>query len=202
MLATRRTRQLRACGSSLASEILFFGVLFLAWSYCRHRNSAGFDTGARQTAIAIGTINTAILLCSSFVYSAGVGYLRAANNRRMIECCLVAMGLGAAFLVLKFGVEWRDDLANDLFPGADFSIQGPARGGAKLFFVFYFFGTALHGLHLVVGILLVGWIVWRARKGQFSRAYYTPVLLVGLYWSFVDVVWLVLYPMIYLVGRS
>jgi hypothetical protein len=86
MLATRRTRQLRACGSSLASEILFFGVLFLAWSYCRHRNSAGFDTGARQTAIAIGTINTAILLCSSFVYSAGVGYLRAANNRRMIEC--------------------------------------------------------------------------------------------------------------------
>jgi len=106
------------------------------------------------------------------------------------------MGLGTAFLILKFGVEWRDDLANNLFPGADFSIQGPGRGGAKLFFAFYFIGTALHGLHLVAGIILVGWIVWRAHKRQFSPAYLTPVLLVGLYWSFVDIVWLVLYPLI------
>ena len=155
-----------------------------------------FDSAARQTAIAIGTINTAILVCSSFAYSAGVGYLRAANRRHMIECCLVAMGLGTAFLILKFCVEWRDDLANNLFPGADFSIQGPGRGGAKLFFAFYFIGTALHGLHLVAGIILVGWIVWRAHKRQFSPAYLTPVLLVGLYWSFVDIVWLVLYPLI------
>ena len=124
------------------------------------------------------------------------------NNRRLIQCCAAAGALGVAFLFFKFGIEWRDDFSGHLFPGHDFSLQGPLSGGARIFFVFYFLGTGLHGLHMLVGLILVGWIIWRASHGEFSAAYYTPVIVVGLYWSFVDIVWIVLYPLIYLVGRG
>jgi cytochrome c oxidase subunit III len=186
----------------LATEILFFGALFLSWIYSRHWNQAGFDAGARQTELAIGTINTVILVTSSFVYSAGVAFIEAGNTRRLIQCCVAAWALGVAFLVLKFGIEWHSDFAKHLFPGAGFGIDGPLGGGARLFFVFYFISTALHGLHMLVGLALVGWIVRRARREDFTAVYHTPVVVVGLYWSFVDIVWLVLYPLIYLVGRG
>ena len=143
-----------------------------------------------------------ILLVSSFVYSAGVAFIEAGNSRRLIQCCAAAWALGLAFLILKFGIEWRGDFAKHLFPGPDFAIQGPLGGGARIFFVFYFLGTALHGLHMIVGLVLVGWIIWRARHGEFSPGFHTPVIVVGLYWSFVDIVWIVLYPLIYLIGRG
>jgi cytochrome c oxidase subunit 3 len=186
----------------LATEVLFFGALFLTWIYARHGNQAGFDAGAQQTNLVIGTINTVILLVSSFVYSAGVAFVETGNNRRLIQCCAIAWALGVAFLILKFGIEWRDDFAKHLFPGSDFALQGPLSGGARIFFVFYFLGTALHGLHMVGGLFLVGWIIWRGLRSEFSPAFFTPVAVVGLYWSFVDIVWIVLYPLIYLVGRG
>jgi cytochrome c oxidase subunit III len=186
----------------LATEVLFFGALFLAWIYARHFNQAGFDAGARQTNLVIGTVNTVILITSSFVYSIGVALIEAGNGRRLIQCCTAAALLGLSFLILKFGIEWRDDFAKHLFPSSAFSIQGPLSAGARIFFVFYFFGTAIHGLHMVIGIALVAWIILRARNRDFSAQYYTPVAVVGLYWSFVDMVWLILYPLIYLVGRG
>lgn len=186
----------------LATEVLFFGALVLTWVYTRHWNQAGFDAGAQQTELAIGTINTVVLLISSFVYSAGVAFIEAGNTRRLVQCCSIAWALGATFLILKFGVEWPEDFAKDLFPGSDFAIQGPHKGGAQIFFAFYFLGTALHGLHMIGGLALVGWIIICARRGQFSPAFHTPVIVVGLYWSFVDIVWIVLYPLIYLVGRG
>ena len=88
------------------------------------------------------------------------------------------------------------------FPGTAFSIHGVTRAGAQMFFVFYFVATALHGMHMLVGIGLLAWIIRRARRGEFSPAYSTPVAVVGLYWSFVDMVWIVLYPLIYLIGRG
>lgn len=186
----------------LATEVLFFGALLLSWIYCRHWNQEGFDAGAQQTQLAIGTINTVILVTSSLVYSAGLAFIEAGNIRRFIQCCAIAMALGIAFLILKFGIEWHRDFAQHLFPGQDFAISGPLGDGARLFFVFYFVSTALHGLHMIGGLFLVGWIVLRARRGEFSPRYFTPVVVVGLYWSFVDIVWIVLYPLIYLVGRG
>jgi cytochrome c oxidase subunit III len=186
----------------LATEILFFGALFLSWIYSRHWNQAGFDAGAQQTNLTIGTVNTAILVTSSFVYSVGLAFIEIGNKRRLIQCCAVAWMLGFAFLILKFGVEWHGDFNKHLFPGAHFAITGELSGGARLFFIFYFVGTALHGLHMIGGLTLVGWIIVRARRDEFSPAYYTPVAAVGLYWSLVDMVWIVLYPMIYLVGRG
>jgi cytochrome c oxidase subunit 3 len=186
----------------LASEMLFFGALFLSWIFCRHWNQAGFDVGAQQTEFLLGTINTVLLVTSSAVYTAGVTFMDSGNTRRLIQCCLLTGLLGLAFMVVKFGIEWHDDLDKHLFPGSTFAIQGPARAGAQLFFIFYFLSTALHGLHMLVGIGLVSWIIWRAWRGDFSKNYSTPVTVVGLYWSFVDMVWIVLYPLIYLIGRS
>ena len=186
----------------LATEVLFFGGLILSWIYARHWNQTGFDLGARQTELWIGTLNTAILVSSSFAYAAGLAFIRVGDKRRLVQCCVGTLILGLAFLALKFGLEWRDDFAHHLFPAASvFKITGAGEGGAKLFFIFYFIGTGLHGLHMVVGVALLLWIIHRARRGDFSSAYHTPVEVVGLYWSFVDIVWLTLYPLIYLVGR-
>lgn len=186
----------------LATEVLFFGVLFLGWIYSRHWNQAGFDAGAQRTQLAIGTINTALLVTSSLAYSAGVAFIEAGNVRRLIQCCAVAWLLGLAFIILKFGIEWREDFAEHLAPGPDFAINGSLGGGARIFFAFYFVSTAVHGLHMLGGLIAVGWIIMRARRNEFSPQYFTPVTVVGLYWSFVDMVWLVLYPLIYLVGRG
>ncbi len=186
----------------LATEVLFFGGLFLAWIYARHWNPAGFDAGAGETELWIGTLNTALLVTSSFVYSVGVAAARGGDNRRVLWCCLGAIGLGLVFLALKFGLEWGDDFDKHLFPvGPAFHFIGALEGGARLFYVFYFMSTGLHGVHMLVGIALVSWMAWRAHRGEFSPRYYTPVMVVGLYWSFVDMVWLILYPLIYLIGR-
>lgn len=185
----------------LATEVLLFGGLILAWIYSRHFNPLGFDAGARETVLAIGTINTALLITSSFAYALGVAFLRSGNIRGLIRCLELALVLAAAFLVLKFGLEYHEDFAKHLFPtDVPFGVTGKAAPGAHLFFIFYFIGTGLHGVHMLVGVGLVLWIIARARRGDFSPGYSTPVEVVGLYWSFVDVVWLTLYPLIYLVG--
>jgi cytochrome c oxidase subunit 3 len=186
----------------LATEVLFFGALFLAWIFARYWNEAGFSAGAHETSLVIGTINTITLLTSSLVFTSGVMFIRAGNKRRLIQCCLAAMALGTIFMFLKFGVEWRDDFARNLFPGPDFAIHGDLRGGAQLFFAFYFFATGVHGLHMLAGLAVVAWIILRTHRGHFSERYHTPVVVVGLYWSFVDIVWLVLFPLIYLIGRA
>jgi cytochrome c oxidase subunit 3 len=186
----------------LATEVLLFGGLILAWIFSRHFNQLGFDAGARETELWIGTLNTAILITSSLTYAMGIAFIRQGNARRLIQCCAATLTLGLMFLTLKFGFEWQGDFSKHLFPSAaDFPISGAAQAGARLFFVFYFIGTALHGVHMLVGIGLVTWVMVRARRGEFSPLYHTPVQVVGLYWSFVDIVWLTLYPLIYLVGK-
>ncbi|MFO1103157.1 MAG: cytochrome c oxidase subunit 3 [Methylocystis sp.] len=184
----------------LASEALFFGPIFLSWIYARHADPSAFDAGARQTELMIGLTNTALLIASSFAYSVGLAYIGFGRRRGMVVWLAIAWALGAAFVVLKFGVEWQMDLRKGLFPGPNFAIHGPARSGAQLFFAFYFFGTALHGLHLVVGLGLLAWIILQAKRYTAER--HSPVHVVGLYWSFVDIIWLILFPLIYLMGRA
>jgi cytochrome c oxidase subunit III len=185
----------------LASEVLFFGGLILTWMFCRHWQLAGFDAGARETVLWIGTTNLVLLVTSSFVYSTGLAFAEARNTRRLIQCCLVTMALGTLFLLLKF-YEWRIDLSEDLFPSGNFKVTGPDAGGARMFWSFYFVSTALHALHMIIGVGLVGWVAVEARRGAFADGWSTPIEVVGLYWSFVDIVWIVLYPIIYLVGRG
>ncbi len=184
----------------LATEALFFGPIFLSWIYARHADPSAFDAGGRQTELTIGLANTALLISSSFAYSVGLALIGFGRRRGMVMWLLIAWALGAAFIGLKFGVEWQTDLQKGLFPGSNFSIHGPARNGAQLFFAFYFFGTALHGLHLVIGLGILAWIIFQAER--FTADSHSPVHVVGLYWTFIDIIWLILFPLIYLMGRA
>ena len=185
----------------LATEVLFFGGLFFAYLFCRHQHPAGFALGVRNTELVTGTVNTVLLLSSSAVYAAGLLAAEAGRRRALLLALAVTAALGIAFLALK-GHEWLDDFHRHLFPGRGFGLHGPHAGGAALFFCFYFVATGLHALHMLGGLGLVGSIAWRARRGAFDRGWTTPVEVVGLYWSFVDCVWLVLFPLIYLIGRA
>jgi cytochrome c oxidase subunit 3 len=185
----------------LATEVLFFGGLILAWLFCRHWQQQGFDAGGRETVIGIGTANLALLVTGSFVYSAGLAWVRRGQSRRLTQCCWVTAAIGIVFLILKVA-EWHVDLSEHLFPAGSFKIVGPDAGGARLFWSFYFVATGLHAMHMLAGIGLIVWVALLARRHAFSANWYTPVEVVGLYWSFVDIVWMVLYPLIYLIGRG
>ncbi len=184
----------------LAQEILFFGALLFAWVYCQGQHPAGFHVATRHANLLIGSVNTAVLLTSSFSYAAGSRFMETGDTRRLVQACLATAALGVAFLLLK-GIEWHEDFAEGLVPGAGFALTGPDSGGAQIFYSFYYVATVVHALHMVIGIALLLWIVRRARRGDFTREWNTPVEVVGLYWSFVDIVWLTLYPLIYLAAR-
>jgi cytochrome c oxidase subunit 3 len=180
----------------LASEALFFGGLFFVWLVLRLRYAEGLRFGVAHSNLTIGTINTAVLVTSSLVMTIALYRARAGRGRAAMWACAMTAGLGLLFLGLKF-LEWYKDLQEGLYPGPGFRLTGPHAVGAHLFWDWYWIATVLHGVHMTVGVGLVLWIGWRARRGDFSRAYATPVEVVGLYWSFVDLIWLILYPLIY-----
>ena len=184
----------------LASEMLFFGALFLTWAFYRVQHADAFAEATRETEFAIGTANTVVLLTSSFIFACAVAFAQRGENRRVMQASLATGLLGVVFLGLKV-FEWYKDIVAGDVPGAFYRTPGAA-GGAQLFWVFYWIGTSLHGLHLLIGIALVCWIAWRAAREAFGPRTATAVQVVGLYWSFVDMVWLVLYPLIYLAGRA
>ena len=185
----------------LATELLFFGGLFLTFLVCRHQHPLGFALAGRNTELVIGAVNTVLLVTSSASYGAGLLLIERGSRRGLVLALAVTAALGASFLILK-GFEWRDDFRRHLFPGAGFGLSGEAAGGAQLFFAFYFIATGLHGVHMLIGLGLLGWLALRARAGAFDGGWSTPVEVVGLYWSFVDMVWLILFPLIYLLGRA
>ncbi len=185
----------------LVTEVLFFGGLFLLYTVYRALHGEAFAEASRHARLWIGTVNTVLLLTSSAAFAYGFGRARRGDNAGLFRACIVTAVLGLLFLGLK-GYEWILDFADHLFPGPAFPIHGASRGPAELFWCFYFIATGLHGIHMIVGVGLVGWIAHAARRRRFSPGYNTPAEVVGLYWSFVDMVWLCLYPMIYLVSRG
>ena len=185
----------------LGTEVLFFGSLLLLYMVYRWHYAAGVAEASRHTELTYGTINTFVLLTSSLVYTHGLERAQDGDNRRLFWTCVATMALGCAFIALK-GFEWKGDLDKHLFPGAGFGGSGPLTGGEQLFWSFYWIATGLHGMHMLAGLVLVGMIAVGARRDRYSPNYHTPVEIVGLYWSFVDMVWLLLYPLIYLVDRA
>jgi len=159
----------------------------------QHFHPLGYHRATEQTDLLIGSVNTVLLITSSAVYPAGTGFIRVDDRRRLRQCCVVTALLGFAFLGLK-GLEWHEDLAKHMSPGRYFGLSGADAGGAQLFWVFYWVATVLHAVHMVVGIGLLAWLLHRIRKGAYSAAWHTPVEVIGLYWSFGDIVWLILDP--------
>lgn len=186
----------------LATEVLFFGGLFLAYAIYRARYPEAFAAAGEHTKIVIGTINTAILLTSSFIMALGVHAAEADKRRPLAICLLTTALLGVAFLVLK-GFEYVGEYHEHLVPGLNFIFAGREASAAELFFLLYFIMTGLHALHMAIGVSLLLLFAWRARRGDFSgEGRHMPVTVLGLYWHFVDLVWVFLFPLLYLNGRA
>jgi cytochrome c oxidase subunit 3 len=180
----------------LAGEVLFFGVLFVAYGVARWHSPAGFAAASAHTQLAIGTANTAVLLTSSLAMALAAEAARDGQRRCVARWLWVACALGALFMLLKgveYTLEWRDAL----FPGPGFSLHD---SGAELFFTWYFVVTALHALHLAIGMALAAVFAVASRRRTSQIAGAPRVHSLALYWHFVDIVWLVLYPLIYLVA--
>lgn len=171
----------------LSTEVLFFGAMLLGYSIYRSEYSTLFAESSRHLNIILGTVNTAVLLCSSLTVVFAVHESQRGNHRALIRYLGVTVVFGVAFLGIKF-YEYYEKFVEGF--------------QANLFYVFYFTLTGMHALHMFVGIGLLLLLSWRAHKREFSPEYYTPVEMGGLYWHFVDIVWVFLFPLLYLVDRS
>jgi cytochrome c oxidase subunit 3 len=185
----------------LATEVLFFGGLILAYCVYRLGYPDGFAEAARHTKIIIGTTNTAILLTSSFLVAWAVTAAKLRLGRIAGILLWSAAALGGLFLALK-GVEYGMEYQEHLVPGLNFAFSGPNASAAGLFFSFYFVATGLHGLHVAIGIVVLAVVGRQAYRQHYSGDYHAPITVAGLYWHFVDVVWIFLFAIIYLPGRA
>lgn len=181
----------------LASEVLFFGALFIGYSVYRNLYPVGFHAASRETEVFFGTFNTAVLLTSSLTMAVAV---KAAEHglRRMTLACLAATALlGCAFLVAK-GFEYHDDIVNHLVPGPHFRLHV---AGAQIFWAYYWVITGVHAIHLTVGIGIVSTvaIMLHRRVIPLSGPRYEGV---ALYWHLVDIIWIIVLPLLYLIGRA
>jgi cytochrome c oxidase subunit 3 len=197
-LAQQRETAMLGMWAFLATEVLFFGSLVAAYFNYRIWFGAEFIAAARMTRVALGTANTAILLTSSACMASAVAAKEAGSRRSAIAWLTGTAALGIAFVAVKF-FEYSLEYGEHLVPALNFD-SARYSGATEIFFTFYFCATGLHALHLLIGITLVTWLALRIRRrgtehGQVAR-------LIGLYWHFVDVVWIFLFPLIYLAGRN
>jgi cytochrome c oxidase subunit III len=183
----------------LATEIMFFGALFVAFTVYRLHDPQAFGVGSAGMNILLGSVNTAILITSSFTMALAV-HSGEAGDRRLLNVFLtLTMLLGCAFLAIK-GVEYYQHYLDHKMPAIWFDYAGPDASKVQMFFVFYFFMTGLHALHMLVGIGVLLAILGRSVAGSFSAEYHTPIAIAGLYWSFVDIIWVFLFAIFYLQG--
>lgn len=183
----------------LATELMFFGPLFMGYAVGREAYGQAFAAASRHTNVLIGTVNTAVLLTSSAFMALAVLAVRADRARLAMRCLLATACLGAVFLALK-GVEYHDEWREHLVPWMDFRFEPRLHEGAAYFYVLYFAMTGLHALHLSIGIVTVLVFALRLRVNS-ARALASQIEVTGLYWHFIDAVWIFLYPILYLVER-
>jgi cytochrome c oxidase subunit 3 len=184
----------------LATEVMFFGGLFTAYSVYRSLYWDAFVVASRRLSAGLGGINTAVLLTSSFTMALAVRAIQMRRRRELFLLLGATMILGAAFLGIK-GYEWYDDYREHLVPGPNFEFKSDLRDQAQIFFLLYFIMTGLHGLHMIIGLCLVGTIAALSWKHERLGLGENQVEISGLYWHFVDLVWVFLYPLLYLVDR-
>ncbi len=184
----------------IATEILFFGGMFLGYTVYRISYPQAFAEASRHTLIGFGSINTAVLLISSTVMVFAVRAARANRRGLLAFLLLVTASLGTLFLVIK-GFEYAREISEHLFPGRGFQIAASDPQHAQMFFYIYWLMTGVHALHVTIGVVLLGFFALRAWFFESFRNHDTPVDLLGLYWHFVDIVWVFLFPLIYLVNR-
>ena len=188
----------------LVTEILFFGGMFAAYAIYRSLYLPGFEAGSRLLDVKLGATNTAVLIGSSLTMAMAVHSAQTGKRKALIFFLLLTMALGAVFLGIKadeYAQKWQHGLVPGLKFAPDEEIRGDAPlGSVEMFFLFYFFMTGLHALHMIIGFGIMTVITIQAWRGKFSAQYYAPVEVSGLYWHFVDIVWIFLFPLLYLIG--
>ncbi|MBI1788461.1 MAG: cytochrome c oxidase subunit 3 family protein [Acidobacteria bacterium] len=183
----------------LITEIMFFGGMFTAYVAGRFRFHEAFKEASNTLDVTLGAINTTVLICSSLTMALAVHAAQVGKKKQIVWFLLATILLGCTFLGVKV-VEYHDKFVHHHVPGLHFHFPGPNARNAEMFFSIYFGMTGLHALHMVVGVGLLAVLAVRAGKGWFTPDYYTPVEMTGLYWHFVDIVWIFLFPLLYLLG--
>jgi cytochrome c oxidase subunit 3 len=182
----------------LVTEILLFGGLFVGFAIMQGLHPEAFLQAHRHLDRTLGFINTVVLLSSSYTMVMAVWSAQNERRKRLIVYLLLTIAFAGVFLGIKY-IEYSHKFHEGLLPGRFYHHAGDTVPGQFMFFSFYFMMTGLHGLHILGGIVAISWVLRRAIRGDFSHKYYTPVDLVGLYWHLVDVIWIYLFPLLYLI---
>jgi cytochrome c oxidase subunit III len=185
----------------LVTEIMFFGGLFVGYALYRHMYPLAFAEGSHHLDMYVGTFNTIILIGSSVTMVLAVWAAQTGRQKAIIWFLILTILLGGAFLGIK-AYEYHHKWVENLIPGQSFHHVGRAdSGNVQLFFLFYFAMTGMHALHMIIGVVIIAIVIRMAAQGRFTREHYAPVDITGLYWHFVDIVWIFLFPMLYLIDR-
>ena len=200
----------------LLTEIMFFGGLFFAYLLYRNWYYDAFVAASNQLSIPLGASNTAILITSGFFMALAVWAAEVRKKALLVVFLIFTIVFGVAFLGIKY-VEYHEKWEKHHIPGASFDVSefiNPAAYGlsekplppdaaqkTQMFFFLYFAMTGMHALHMIIGIGLLFWLLARAQRGDFTQGYVAPIENFGLYWHFVDIVWLYLFPLLYLINR-
>lgn len=181
----------------LATEVLLFGGLFLGYTVYRTLYPEAWVEGSHHNNLLIGTINTAVLIVSSLTMALAVHASEEGRWKLVPRFLVATIALGLTFLVLKF-VEYYQHWVHHLVPGLHFELAGPLAQHVEMFMVFYFFMTLLHALHMTIGVGLVSYMAIQAHRRKLP--YHMPIEITGLYWHLIDIIWVFLYPLLYLVA--
>ena len=187
----------------IAQEVLFFGGLFTAYAVYRFLYPEAFAAGSHHLNVPLGAINTGVLICSSLTMAMAVHASALGHRKQIVVYLLLTVLLGSVFLGVK-AVEYHDKFEHHLLPGPTFSadelhVHGEDARAAQIYYSLYFAMTGLHALHMIIGIPILLTLAWLAAAGRYGPDYNTPVELTGLYWHFVDIVWIFLFPFLYLI---
>jgi cytochrome c oxidase subunit III len=194
----------------LGTEVMFFGGMFCAYLIYRYWYYNEFAAGSRSIDIYLGTINTAVLICSSLTVALGVKAAQLGKRKLLVTLLVITILFGLAFLAIK-GVEWYQKFEEHHVPGPSFSAQDLIEKypqihidprSTQIYFSLYFAMTGLHALHMIIGVGIFSFILYYAWKGRYTPEYHTPVEISGLYWHFVDIIWIYLFPLLYLIDRK
>jgi len=195
----------------LITEVMFFGGMFAAYTIYRQLYPHVFAVASTSLNGPIGAFNTCVLLLSSFTMVMAVRSGQLGKRKAIIVWLILTLIFGGAFLGVK-AYEWNEKYVEHHIPGASFHfdekgsdgkllIPESEQGHAQIFFSLYFAMTGLHAMHMVVGVGMLLWLIWAAKAGTYSAKYFTPIDIGGLYWHFVDVIWIFLFPLLYLIDR-
>ncbi len=187
----------------LTTEIMFFGGMFCAYLIYRLSYYNAWVAGSQQMEITLGAVNTAVLICSSLTMVLAVHSAKIGSRSMLILMLIITIILGLAFLGIK-AVEYHNHWLHHEVPGPYFNFEHTGNFDPRqvqIFFSLYFAMTGMHALHMIIGVGILSWLVFRAFRGDFTPEYNSPVEMSGLYWHFVDVVWIYLFPLLYLISH-